>query len=192
MPHALTLVRCSALLMLVATFAAAEDLSLDDLQGITIHTSVSYVGRFRNARGEAPGGFTTRGEIKIGPGAAIATKFVRDTYADTPRGRVTGSLTRSGTTEIGKSREMNDGSGAVVWLIEGQSLVALRVYEVGGVAIRIKFEKAGTDYVCSVDAPMAREVGAGPTKDKSAMQGGGKVEVISAKVTASSCRVSKE
>jgi len=171
--------------------ALAEDISLEDLQGVTVHTSTSYVGRFRNDRGEAPGGFTSEGTIKIGPGAKIESKFVRNTYADTPRGRVTGSLTRSGSSEIGKSREMPDGSGAAVWLLDGDTLVALRVYERGGVSVRIKFEKSGTTLNCSISAPMANEVGAGPTTDKSAMQGGGKVRVLHAKQTASSCRVSR-
>jgi len=171
--------------------AAAEDITIDDLQGVTIHTTNTYVGRFRNDLGEAPGGFTTHGAIKIGPGAAINTKITRNTWADTPRGRKTGSLTRTGKGEIGKPRETSS-PGSVLWMIEGDTLISLRVYEVGGSTMRIKFAKSGDGLTCTVDAPVMREVGAGATTDTSAMAGGGKVKVLSAKQTASNCRVTRD
>ena len=149
--------------------AVAEDITVDDLQGVTIHTSTSYVGRFRNDLGEAPGGFTTIAVIKIRQGTAIRTKFTRNTWADTPRGRKTGSFTRTGKGEIAKPWETKSSPGSALWLIEGDTLVAFRVYEVGGSTMRIKFEKTSDGLSCTVDAPVMREVGAGATTDKSAM-----------------------
>ena len=184
-------VRCLGLLLALSMPAGAQAISLDDLQGVTVHTTNNYVGRFRNAKGEAPGGFTTTFAIKIGPGAAISTKMTRNTFADTPRGRVTGSMTRTGKGEIGKPREANS-PGSVLWVLEDNTLVSLRVFEVGASIMRNKLEKSDSGLSCSVSAPIAREVGAGATTDTSAMKGGGKVEVLSAKQISSSCRVSRD
>jgi hypothetical protein len=77
------------LAVLLTTFADSQEnpqdriggeskkITLDDLQGVVIHTKSDYVGRFRNAKGEAPGGFTLRFEIKIGPGSEIEWTITR-------------------------------------------------------------------------------------------------------------------
>ena len=171
--------------------AVAEDITVDDLQGLTIHASNSYIGRFRNNLGEAPGGFTNVTVIKIGPGTAIHIDFTRNTWVDTPTGRKTGSLSSAAAGELAKPRETRSSPGSVLWLIEGDTLVAFRVYEVGGSTMKIKFEKTSNGLSCTVEAPAMREVGAGATIDKSSMAGGGKVKVLATKQTGSSCRISK-
>ena len=80
----------------------------------------------------------------------------------------------------------------MLWVLEDDTLTSLKVFEVGAVVMKIKSDKIDANLKCSVSAPIAREVGAGATTDTSAMKGGGKVEVLSAKQISSSCRVSKQ
>lgn len=168
----------------------ASEISMADLQGLTIHTSNNFVGRLRNMKGEFPGGWTSRMEIKIGPGGDFQWKHTRLAWVDTPRrGRREAQLHRSGRGKMGSAIEAKDGSGQLLWLLEGDTLTSLRVFETGGMIRKIKFEKSASGLTCTASATFAREVGAGPTKDRAAV--GGKVEILSARPTTSSCRIVK-
>lgn len=166
-----------------------QEITLDDLQGMTIQGSQSFAGRVGNAQGEGAGGFTWRFELKIGPGAAMQHTHMRDDWVDTPRGRKTGRLKRSDTVVIGVPGAQKDNSGMALWLLEGSSLTWLRVLEVGGATLKIDFEKGASGLSCSVKGAMAREVGAGATTDKSSMVAGGKARIVSITPATSTCRV---
>jgi hypothetical protein len=174
---------------LLPVTALAQGLTNAELQGVTINTVNTYSGNFRNERGTAPGNITVRGEIKLGEGGSISSRFTRSVVADTPKGTKTGSLVRTHTATIGKPQKASDGSGNLVWVLEGNALVRMRTLQSGGHMHRISITRTGTEWRCASDLPMMREVGGGNIKDRGAI--GGQVEILSIRQTGSSCRIAK-
>jgi hypothetical protein len=172
-----------------ASSPKASDFTLADLQGLTIHTTNSFVGHIRNMKGEFPGGWTSRMEIKIGPNGEFQWNHTRLAWVDAPKGRKNAQMHRSGKGKMGSAFDVKDGSGQYLWLLEGDTLTSLRVFETGGMIRKIKFDKSAAGLKCTASATLAREVGAGPTKDRAAV--GGKVQVLNARPTSSSCRIVK-
>jgi len=162
-------------------------ISIEDLQGVTISGVVNYAGRFRTNLGESTSTIVWNYRLKVGPGPAVAMSYTRNVHWQAKDGPKTASLSKSLTGTIGVPREA--GKEATLWLLDGNTLVLLRVFEVGGVAMRIALTQKGSDLSCSATAPMARETGAGNTRTQAAV--GGKVEMLSIRQTSSSCRVSK-
>jgi hypothetical protein len=186
--------RCLLLLSFLAalpTPALAQNITLDDLQGVTIHTVNSYEGTFKNDYGTAPGQFDAKGEIRIGPGSSIRTTSTRNVRVDAPKGTKNSQLSRENSGKIGTPLQASDKSGNILWVLDGNTLTRLRTFEVGGNLLKISFSKSASGLKCSVSAPFASEVGAGNTRDTSAMPGGGKVEILNVRQTRSSCRVTK-
>ena len=187
-----------AVLAIGCTLAQAQDVAepsktspevtLDDLQEMTIRATNNFTGRFSNKWGDAPGGFTVRSEIRIGPGTHLELKGARDAWWDSPAGRMTGHNKSSGAWGIGVPGQMKDGQ-QTLWLFETNTLTQLRVLEVGAVTLRIIFEKGAAGLGCSAVASIAQEVGAGPTTNKPLLQGGGLVQSLSATPTSSTCKV---
>ena len=165
---------------------AGQEVTLERLQGATISGVVNYVGRFRTHSGESTSTIAWNYRLKIGPGSAVNMSATRNVHWQTKDGPKTASLSKSRAGTIGVPKQHED--GAALWLLEGNTLVLLRVFEVGGIAMRITLTETGPGLGCSVTAPMAREVGAGQTKTQAAV--GGKVEMLSMRQTSSSCRVS--
>ena len=163
-----------------------QEITLERLQGATISGVVNYAGRFRTHLGESTSTIAWNYRLKIGPGSAVNMSATRNVHWQTKDGPKTASLSKSRTGTIGVPAQTQD--GAALWLLEGNTLVLLKVFEVGGIAMRITLTETGSGLGCSVTAPMAREVGAGQTKTKAAV--GGKVEMLSMSQTSSSCRVS--
>ena len=163
------------------------DMTLADLEGMTIQTSHSFTARFRSPQGEAPGGWTARREIKIAANGAIELKNTRDSWVDTPAGRKTEQRKRSMKGTIGVPDQAK-GDVARLFLLEGNTLVLFAVLETGGVTVKVTFDKRPSGWSCSAVQALAREIGAGPMRDKSDI-GGGKVEVLKASPTSSSCKV---
>jgi hypothetical protein len=183
----------SALTISIALLASpslrAADIALADLQGITVNASIFYAGNFRRADREAPGRVEMRSQIKVGPGSAITSDTTRFVTAETPRGTKSGQLHRSHNGEIGVPKKASDGSGDLVWLLQGSSLVRLRTLESGGNLFKIEFTKTPGGLTCKVDAPFAREVGGGLVKDTAAL--GGKMEFLNIRQTGSTCKVTR-
>jgi hypothetical protein len=165
--------------------------TLDDLQGMTVLASQSYAARFRNARGEASGGFKQQWEFKIGPGTVLGVKFRRDAWWDTPNGRKTGHVKRSTTHTIGEPTQRPDGRGAGLYLFEDSTLKGLLVLETGGGILKVTFENSVSGLSCVTAAAMAQEVGGGPTKARrgTEVEDGGQAVILSAKPTAATCKV---
>jgi hypothetical protein len=168
---------------------AASIITLDDLQGVTITTTNSFTARFADNKGEAPGGYTLNREIRIGPKAAVQIKFSRDAWWDSPTGRRTGHLSgaRSGTIGL----PMEAGGGASLFLLEGNTLTQLRVYEVGAQILKVTLEKSAAGLTCKASNSLAQERGAGTTRVPANEGGGSNIEVWNVKPTSSSCRVSR-
>lgn len=166
----------------------AQEVTLADLQGVTIHASWTNATRFRIAQGEFTGGKTVRLQVALGPGGTIKGAQNETGWADTPGGRKTNEMTRSFEGSIGVPGKNKDRSASVLWLFEAGTLTRLGVVEVGGALLKIKFNKTGSGLICAASITLAREVGAGNRIDKS--PAGGKVEVLSARPMGSpTCRV---
>jgi hypothetical protein len=82
------------------------------------------------------------------------------------------------------------GGGHAVWIFADGVLTMLRTYKVGGFKMSIAFARHETGLTCSIEAPHAREVGAGNIRRESAF--GGSWEIISAKQISSSCKIRKD
>ena len=165
-------------------------IALADLHGATVHATYNFTGRYRTELlGEFVGGSATRMDIKIGPRGAIQWTTTRNTWADRAGGRVTGQMQRGGSGTIGIPMQMKDGSGPRLWLLKGNTLQMLTVYQKGGSTLVITFRKGDAGLTCSAAAGFAREIGAGPTTDKS--PGGGNVYVLSSRPTGTSCQITR-
>lgn len=170
-----------------AAKAETQEISIAALQGVSISGVVNYAGRFRTHLGEGASTIASSFRLKIGPGATAAMSHTRKVSWQRKDGPKTASISKSATGTIGLPKQTGD--GAALWLLEGNTLVLLKVFEVGGTAMRIALKQRDMGWSCSVTAPMAREVGAGATKTKAAV--GGKVEMLDIRQTSSSCRVNK-
>jgi hypothetical protein len=179
---------CSiAFFMAGSPASVAQDISLEELQGVTIATVIKFTGHFKKERGEGPGYITHRILTKIGPGDAIKSTLRREVIAVTPVGNKSAVLERSVAGAI--SRPGQSDLGAFLWVLKGNSLVLLRTQEVGAQMMTITFSRSSSGLTCSVEAALAREVGAGPGTTTSAFSG--KVIQHSMKQTSSTCSVSK-
>lgn len=165
----------------------AQDVSVGELQGVTITAVIKFTGHFKKQGGEGPGYITHGIRTQIGPGDAIKSTLRREVIAVTPVGNKSAVLERSLAGSIGRPGQ-ND-LGAFLWVLKGNSLVLLRTQEVGAQTVTITFSRGNSGLTCSVDAALAKEVGAGPGKTTSAFSG--KVVLVSMKQTSSTCNVSK-
>jgi hypothetical protein len=166
--------------------------TLDDLQGHTIHLTVSFATRFRlhggKNDGEYTGGRTNQTEVKIGPDANIRWVTHVTGWVDTANGKNAKQMTREGKGMINVPSKTTDGTVNNLWALEGSLLTWLGVVETGAFTVKISLLKGASGLKCSATASLAREQGAGNNKDRSA--GGGKVETLSARPSGSSCRIS--
>lgn len=179
-------------LALVAGAAPAMAITLADLQGVTIYTINTYTGQMAHDLGSGRGDVTIRGEITIGPGDAIRHSFQRSVIAHGPKGTKQGSISRSnsGRLNVPMKSTVHQG-GAGLWLLQGDTLVNLKTFYVGGGTMRITLRKAGNSITCSVRAPIMRELGKGPTTAEGALAGAGKAKILQMKETGSSCRTNR-
>jgi hypothetical protein len=167
--------------------AQGQEISIEALQGVAISGVVNYTGRFRTHLGEGTSNIVWNFRLRIGPGSAVSMSHTRNVRWQTKEGPKTASLSKSATGTIGLPKQTSD--GAALWLLEANTLVLLKVFEVGGNSTKITLARRGSGLSCSVTAPMVREVGAGASKTKAAV--GGKVEMLDIRQTSSSCRVDK-
>jgi hypothetical protein len=165
--------------------AESKDVSLDDLQGKTIHTTHRFTARLSGEKGEAEGGFTLRREIKIGPREAVHVNFTRDIWWDTRNGRETRREAGSDKSAIGLPMQK---AGPRLFVLEGSTLTMLRVHDVGGHVLKISLQKSAVGMTCSAQSAMAREVGSG-TASNTFHTSTGKVVISGAKAISSGCRV---
>jgi len=170
----------SACLFLMQAGAALA-LTVEDLHGAKIELRVNYDMRVRRAEGD----FSTtmdvlwRMSVSDGKISGSVTRTVT-----TPRGPRTRSHQMNGA--IGQPKQAATGSGHALWILEGDKLTLLRTFETGGLKAEITINGSS----CTVRAPLVREQGAGNTKRSDSVVGGS-VEVLSARQTSGSCRISR-
>src|SRR5204862_5697975 len=98
--------------------------------------------------------------INIGPGDAVQAT-VRNTIGNRTR-------SHSWSSTVAQVKETRSrGGGHTVWAFMNGSLTFLRTFESGGRMINIKFSGGSAGLTCTINAPFAREVGAGPIRQVS-------------------------
>lgn len=171
-----------------AAKSQANVVTLEELQGTKLQVSWTFAARIRNSQGEFPSGRTIQQEVKLGPGAGIQVTQTETGWFDHPKGRKTSQITRGFAGTIGVPGKSKDGSATNLWLFEKGTLTRLSVVEVGGQTLKISFERSATGLRCSAQVALAQEIGAGNRVDRAT--GGGKMEVLSARLTGNpTCRV---
>jgi hypothetical protein len=171
-------------------FAWGETLTLSDLQGATISLNAVHRERLINYKyqREVVGDLRTSGKVTIGPGDTIKTTFTNAFVWE--RGTKTG--TRSGAFTLGKPQKNRVGDD-VVWLLDANRLIRLRVYGAGtsGQKLTITFTREAGRLHCVLSMPFARENGVGDI-DKGAATDNAPIKVLSWTQVSSTCEVSKE
>jgi hypothetical protein len=165
-----------------------QEVTLADLEGMTVRTANSFTARYRNEKGEANGGFTLSGVYKIEPSGSLHVSLARESWWDTPNGRKTGQWQRSSNATLGVPQKDPDGGGDALYLFEDSTLKGLRALQVGGGTTTITFKKSATGLTCTTTLVMAREVGAGATVARSGSEGR-RVQILNSKPTSSTCTV---
>ncbi len=163
---------------------SARAVTLEDLKGITVQVRANYNMRIRRAEGEFATQATHAMKFKVDGEGVIAGQVNRT--VTTPRM----SRTRSHPMKarIGKPGEPEMG-GHGLWLIDGDKLVLLRVFDVGGFKAEIEFKGVGSDTTCSYRAAFVREEGKNTRMQQSVV--GGPVTILSATQKSTDCKVSR-
>jgi hypothetical protein len=185
--HHLIFIAWICLSPVVATSARAGSVTLADLDGAVIETSVVYdrTGRWGNR--VVSGTLRDDRKIAVGPGESLQNTIVHTMSG--PSG--TSVRQESGSYAINKPRQTQSlGGGEAVWVFENGTLTLLRTYRSGGYKTEIVFTRGATGIVCKVRAPFARENGTGSIEMTSAVNGQS-WQVISARQISSSCCVTK-
>lgn len=117
--------------------ARAGALSVEDLQGISVHARVSYDMRVRKAEGTFNSQMTTVWKFKVDGSGRISGDLTHTVL--TARGSRSRSRQMGG--RIGKPGEPATG-GHGLWLLEGDKLIALRTFDAGGFKAEISFPAA--------------------------------------------------
>jgi hypothetical protein len=163
---------------------AASAATLESLQGSVIEASTLYDTHIRLNGREFDAQTRWSVRLSISAGGAFSGSFTRVALY---QGQEKGSISRPLSGTIGTPQKA--GVGHAVWLLAGDKLILLRTFEAGGFKAEITMGSDGT--TCSIRAPLAREVGAGPTRMQSAARPGSQVEVLSATQVSSDCKVSR-
>ena len=158
---------------------AAQSLAPADLEGLVLTGAVNYSGTFRRAGLTYDADIVRRFTVKIGSQGTISTSVVREVHY---QGTVT-KLNRSFSGKLGVPGQTEDSK--VLWVLEGNTLTGLNVFDVGGRSTKFTLKRAGSEFTCSVVAPFMQEMGAGNTKTSAAK--GGKAEILKIRQTGSSC-----
>jgi hypothetical protein len=162
---------------------AAQTLTPAELEGLVLSGAVNYTGTFRRAGFTYDADIVRRFSVKIGAQGSINTSVVREVHY---QGTVT-RLNRSFSGKIGVPGQTEDSK--VLWVLAGNTLTGLNVFEVGGRQTKFTLKRSGSGFSCSVEAPFMQELGAGSTKSTAAK--GGKAEILKIRQTGSSCAAKK-
>jgi hypothetical protein len=157
---------------------------LDTLRGVTIEASTDYDARVRRPIGVFTAHSHAVWRLTIGADDTVTGSMTR---VGTGRGR-TFSKSRNFRGKLGVAREIA-GSGNTVMIWSDNQLVILRTFESGGMKATFHFSQEGDQIKCALEAPLAREVGAGNIRRDSVS--GGEVEFLSVKQVGSTCRVNR-
>jgi hypothetical protein len=176
-------------LTMLPASAQAQAVTFADLAGQTVTANFVYaqtvrlLDQDRTVNNES----RTTVTLAIGPGNHIAQEYRIQVVA--PNGREISNFTGQIKAELNKPTKWQ--FGEMVFLFENDSLIRLQTFKKGGRKITVSFKRAPSGLACSVEAPFSKEEGAGSGVDTTSQGNRQRIEILSAKTTASSCRVSK-
>lgn len=178
----------TALLIARPAPAFAQDVAFVDLQGTTINATVNYDQTLRNlGTGQVFSNSNQQSiKLRVGPGEELDQVFTVTIIAS--NGRVVGSNSFPAKLTLNKPKQGK--SGHMLWTFDGGKLTWLQTFESGGRRITISFKRSADGLSCSVEAPFAREQGAGSMQTNAAV-GNFKMEWLNVKQASSNCRVEK-
>lgn len=178
-----------ALLMALPAQATAQAVTFDDLQGQTVTASFVYEQTIRRLEDQRVLNNENRQTmtLKIGPGNRIDQEYRIQIVAQ--NGREVGNFKGNIAAELNKPTRWQHGE--MVFLFENDSLVRLQTFDKGGRKITVTFKRGKFGLDCSVDAPFSKEAGAGGGVDTTSQTTRQRIEIISAKVKSTACRVAK-
>jgi hypothetical protein len=148
--------------------------------------AVNYAGTFRRPGiPDYDADIVRRFRVQFGAHGAVTSTSVREVHH---KGKVA-TLNRRFVGVIGKPSANESKDSQVLWLIDGDTLTAFNVFEVGGQATRFRLTPSASGLKCTVESPVMREVGAGAVKITATK--GGKAEILKIRQTGSSCSAKK-
>jgi hypothetical protein len=164
----------------------AQALTVAELEGMIVTGAVKYAGTFRRPGvPDYDADIVWRFKVQFGAAGAVTSTAVREVHWS---GKVA-TLNRRFVGVMGQPGTNTSKDSQVLWLIDGDTLKALNVFDVGGRTTTFKFTRTASGLACTVDAPHMREVGAGPSKVTAAK--GGKAEILKIRQVGSSCSTKK-
>lgn len=179
-----------AALLAIQPLAQAQAVTFADLAGQTVTAKFAYaqnvqlLDQGRTINNES----RTTMTLAIGPGNRIAQDFKIQIIA--PSGREVGGFTgQTINAELNKPTKWQHGE--MVFVFENESLIRLQTFDKGGRKITIAFKRSPSGLTCSVEAPFSKEEGSARGIDTTSQTNRQRIEILSAKTIASSCRVAK-
>jgi hypothetical protein len=169
--------------------ADAQGVTFADLQGAVVSASVTYMQSRRSERGEFTGEVRQEWRLRLGPGDAIQ---YTSTITSVGRRGSRSSAPNTGTARLNRpGNASSHGGGHGLWVFMDGTLTFLRTYREDGAYKRsISFRRGAGGFTCNIRTAFARENGRGAVRLASPVSGA-RIEVLSSKQIASSCRVSK-
>lgn len=182
------IVASSAILLAgLFTPVAAQTVSFDDLKGKTISMTRTEMRRIRTAaRGEADQEVQQSWTITVAPSGSISTSTT--VYVDNKGGRKGTRTWSASSVTLGKPYAFRDGQSVMVF--DGGALNIMRTLQTGGGINKVTFSRGASGLTCMLSGGLARENGKGDVKLGESGAVFDPAEVLSAKITGTSCRVS--
>jgi hypothetical protein len=160
-----------------------------DLIGTVMTLSVTNDRTMRRDGRQYPDKYRTDWTIEF-----VSRDFIRATFVGTdysPRSTSKTPVEGGGLIALGVPREtLSRGGGYQIWIFDPGILTFLRTYKGGAMKATFAVTRTDAGFACTADVAWPRETGA-PTIVMRSFVDNSKVEIISAKQSASSCTISK-
>ncbi len=168
---------------------AEEPVSAADLVGSVMKLSVTNDRIMRREGRQYPDKYQTDWTIEFVSEEAIRASFVGTAYG--PRGIFKTPVETGGLILLGRSIETpSRGGGTFMWVFENGVLSYVRTYEVGAMKANFGVSRVDRGFACTATVSWPKETGK-PSIVMRSFVDNSKVEIITAKQSASSCAISK-
>jgi len=168
---------------------AEEPVTAADLVGSVMRLSVTNDRIMRREGRQYPDKYQTDWTIEFVSEDTIRPTFVGTAYA--PRGTFKTPVETGGLVLLGRSIETpSRGGGTFTWLFETGVLSFVRTYEVGAMKATFGVSRTDRGFACTATVSWPKEVGK-PSIVMRSFVDNSKVEIMTAKQSASSCAISK-
>jgi hypothetical protein len=174
---------------LAPVIAAEEPVTAADLVGSVMRLSVTNDRTMRREGRQYPDKYQTDWTIEFVSDEAIRASFVGTVYG--PRGISKTPVETGGLIPLGRSMETpSRGGGTFTWLFESGVLSFVRTYEVGDMKGTFGVSRTDRGFACTATVSWPKEVGK-PSIVMRSFVDNSRVEIITAKQSASSCAITR-